>query len=1145
MWLPKTLSRYLVIAILGLSGVLPARAAVYHIAPGGSDRAAGTKEAPWATLQKAADVMVPGDMVLVADGVYGGFQSVRSGSPRASITFKAAGEHVILDTQNPETPDIINIEGHDCLVIEGFMIQRAPRVGVRVVEASDVVIRGNRITECGLDAILTGYATRVQIIDNVCANSTREHGIYVSNSRGPDDNPVIQGNTCFGNGRSGIQLNGDCYSDGDGTIDNGVIEGNYVFHNKLKGISLISARNFVLRNNVIFDNEGGAAGVHLTDEPDCGNPSMGVVVNNTIVESKIAGIRITDDSVNNRIFNNIIVASEKHLIIADEVGASDVDAESNVLRTSIRGLFKDPDKRNYHLTDNSAARGRGVREYKGIRAPSTDREGRARATSGALNAGAFEDNSSGAVRAGGLQLARAGDPSSDIATDAATVYADPPRPRSSTDIIAGHPRLWLTGDRLETLRRKACLDLNGNPIPGCQRDSDWNRLEGSLPSYWGKEEWHDALAYVITGDVQYANRAISDMDTRVQTITNDEDRGQGNFLRISGTMRSVALVYDWCYDLLSPTQRQIYRDYMNQLLHELWNPFNNPTHEWDGWGVEDPGNNFYYSFMLGTAYAGLAMHGENPSPPSLPFRGTTYNDILEFLYARIEQQSIDEHLNTWGKGGAWHEGNNYGLLSKRYIIEMFTLLRDAGAPDFMNQTDFVREALLYHLYSMSPDFSMGYPGGDLAGGTDPYDIDFMLLATHALEGTVEAEYAQYFANHVQVSEPWSWWEFIQPHGVLFRDPDIPERDWRNELPLHYFAEGGGWMNSRSGWGEDDVSVSFVCTNRIQGHQSQDQAAFLIFKNDFQATHGNLFSNYGIYPLANAFNTLLIDGNTSQAYGVDWDDIPTVVRDIGFVRKFEGNAEFSYVVGDASDAYYTNAGQFGNGNQRLLDIFTRELVHIRPGYVVVYDRVTPRNPDHLPTWQLHTENLPTQSGNRVDASLGTGQLSNWTLLPENHTIDVGPHPGGTIFGEQDNIRSFWTRVDPVTPQANHLLLNVLFVRDASDNVLPAVTRVTSQGDNMVGAKITRQGEDDIVVMFSTDPVVDVPVTNVIYDVGLNVESVHMLFGLAPRMLYDVDVVLVGGGYRVTVAQGKELRSSQNGVLSFDMKDHIEDQVVAGR
>lgn len=42
----------------------------YHVSKNGSDRNAGTKDAPFATIQRAADVAKAGDRIIVHEGVY-------------------------------------------------------------------------------------------------------------------------------------------------------------------------------------------------------------------------------------------------------------------------------------------------------------------------------------------------------------------------------------------------------------------------------------------------------------------------------------------------------------------------------------------------------------------------------------------------------------------------------------------------------------------------------------------------------------------------------------------------------------------------------------------------------------------------------------------------------------------------------------------------------------------------------------------------------------------------------------------------------------------------------------------------------------------------------------------------------------------
>lgn len=88
MWRAVRPFALLLIPFIALAG--PAEPATYHVAPGGSDSAPGTLAAPFSTLQHAADLVLPGDTVLVRAGTYhqvvtvsrSGTRGRRSSSPR-------------------------------------------------------------------------------------------------------------------------------------------------------------------------------------------------------------------------------------------------------------------------------------------------------------------------------------------------------------------------------------------------------------------------------------------------------------------------------------------------------------------------------------------------------------------------------------------------------------------------------------------------------------------------------------------------------------------------------------------------------------------------------------------------------------------------------------------------------------------------------------------------------------------------------------------------------------------------------------------------------------------------------------------------------------------------------------------------------
>jgi signal peptidase I len=123
------------IAISGLC-IRTTVAQPYHVAtsPTGDDNNIGSAEAPWATLQHAADAVQPGDSVFVLDGSYTGFQIETSGSSSQRIVFLAAGDNVVVDGVNPVRGDHnINVEGADYVTIDGFQVRDAVLAGIRVV----------------------------------------------------------------------------------------------------------------------------------------------------------------------------------------------------------------------------------------------------------------------------------------------------------------------------------------------------------------------------------------------------------------------------------------------------------------------------------------------------------------------------------------------------------------------------------------------------------------------------------------------------------------------------------------------------------------------------------------------------------------------------------------------------------------------------------------------------------------------------------------------------------------------------------------------------------------------------------------------------------------------------------------------------
>ena len=371
---------------------------IYYVRPDGHDAASGTSNTnnastgAWLTLQHAAAMVAAGDTVNVADGNYAGFMLQAAGTPSMPITFHAIGSGANIISRNASTADGINIESYSSalpsyIVIDGFNVSNQPRMGIRAIGGTGIIIKNNTVhnsLDCG---IFSGNTPSIQILDNTTYNNGTtglQHNIYVSNAA--SDNCVIRGNIVYGaNGGNGIQVNGDYLEGGDGYIDNAIIEDNIVYSNHQKGLSLISIRYATVQNNVIYNNGTSAGGIHIVDQQGSHYSINNMVVNNTIDEPSIAAVRINSGSTGNTVFNNICIGSTG--IVFEGSGNYQ---SNNYSSTGGSGIFANYAGHDYRLAAASPAIGYGLATYQSDTPPALDIIGTTRPQNGVIDAGAYE-----------------------------------------------------------------------------------------------------------------------------------------------------------------------------------------------------------------------------------------------------------------------------------------------------------------------------------------------------------------------------------------------------------------------------------------------------------------------------------------------------------------------------------------------------------------------------------------------------------------------------------------------------------------------------------------------------------------------------------------------------------------------------------
>jgi parallel beta-helix repeat protein len=280
----------------------------YFVAPWGNDGYSGLSwDSAFATLKQAADIVAAGDSVFAESGGYVGFDLRTGGSASLPIVFIGYGDTTTIITQNSVTPDGINIENADWVVIDNFYVVGIQRAGIRVALSEHVVIKNNICSHNGRWGIFTGFADYAVIENNLCMYSQQEHGIYFSNSA---DHPVIRYNTCHHNYGNGIHMNGDESMGGDGLITDATVECNIIYENGVGGGSGINCDGVAesrIFNNLLYLNHSSGISLYQIDA-SAGSYNT-KVYNNTIISASDGRwcLNINTDSYADTVYNNILI----------------------------------------------------------------------------------------------------------------------------------------------------------------------------------------------------------------------------------------------------------------------------------------------------------------------------------------------------------------------------------------------------------------------------------------------------------------------------------------------------------------------------------------------------------------------------------------------------------------------------------------------------------------------------------------------------------------------------------------------------------------------------------------------------------------------------------------------------------------------
>jgi parallel beta-helix repeat protein len=268
---------------------------------GKSSNVGTSADAPLATLQAAANLVKPGDTVLVMNGTYKGTDNGKvveittSGTASAPITFQAApGQTPVID--NTGAWNGISIQA-SYIVINGFTVVGGAANynlnqamagydtgssalngnGISITPSSKVplpnhiTIENSTVYNEGGGGIYTEGADYVQILNNVVHDNAHwsaygNSGISVSTSANLDNNAgphiVISGNTAYNNAQMVPTVGGNVITDGEGIIldtnpgytGQMLVQNNKVYNNGGPGIESFLSDNAVISGNAVYGN---------------------------------------------------------------------------------------------------------------------------------------------------------------------------------------------------------------------------------------------------------------------------------------------------------------------------------------------------------------------------------------------------------------------------------------------------------------------------------------------------------------------------------------------------------------------------------------------------------------------------------------------------------------------------------------------------------------------------------------------------------------------------------------------------------------------------------------------------------------------------------------------------------------------------
>jgi len=561
-----------------------------------------------------------------------------------------------------------------------------------------------------------------------------------------------------------------------------------------------------------------------------------------------------------------------------------------------------------------------------------------------------------------------------------------------------------------------------------------NTAEAAGAGYGGYRAWALALGYAIDNDTAVGNAAVVAVDATVAAqeaaieayVAGDTNAMQASFgliaydrwLYAEGILSDVALTYDLCYDLLTPTQRTRWYNFAMQATYNLFNPTDGVWHgtsassNWTGytWGVEPPfvTSNYHHHFIAALTAVSLAFEGETAINLAMQGGSVALNgDYFANELTTVQLPAMASQFDKMTGGGSM-EGTNYGLALSDLLWAKSLWEWSKGANVFAPINAFLQDTARWRLHAILPnrtnEFNIGAHPNNENASVRPFMRDFHNKSIAAFPALDVASEIKLLTTEIIDLAPSTGWYHLNVFGFLDQPAidSVTQAANYSAVSLVHSAPGAGDNFARTSWNADGVLLHVRSGEIHNGsHSHADATAFQLYKN------GPLFA-YG----QNNWNSLDYDFWSTQANALDRQD-KALCSIVGVGSMYEswpnGNNISEELTGKHPTVHYCNDYTGTDGSLHIsvdaaptytpsnptMQKFQRDFELLVEGVLLIFDRIETSSTESL-TVQFNSVYDPAISGNQFTVNNGTSSAvvtplnysPTWTKVERSTAVRIG-------------------------------------------------------------------------------------------------------------------------------------------------------------